>query len=62
MELLKQSKEYRVSTEEEAVALIEQVKSSSQGRVDYKSTYKTKKSKGEIIDEWYVVSITEKFE
>lgn len=62
MELLKTTNEYKVATEAEAVDLIENAKQASKGIVTYKTTYKTKKEKGEIVDEWYVVQITEKFD
>lgn len=61
MELLKTTNEYKVDTEPEAVDLIENAKQTSKGIVTYKITYKTKKSKGEIIEEWYVAQITESF-
>lgn len=65
MQLLKRVEEYRVSTEEEAVDLINTFKSrQAEGGYEVtKSGYalKTKKSKGEIIDSWYVVSITMNF-
>lgn len=61
--LLKESYEMKVATEEEAMDLInEERDSSKEGTLDYKTVYKTKKSKGEIIDDWYVVTITRKYE
>lgn len=62
MELLKTTNEYKVATEAEAVDLIENAKQTSKGIVTYKTAYKTKKEKGEVVDEWYVVQITEKFD
>lgn len=56
-ELLKQTFTYKVATEEDAVALIEDEKAKSKGLVTYKTTYKTKTVKGEIVDAWYVVDI-----
>ena len=65
MQLLKRVEEYRVSTEQEAVDLIDSFKEkqSGGGYEVTKSGYvlKTKKAKGEIIDSWYVVSITMNF-
>lgn len=61
MELLKTVNEYKVDTEPEAVDLIENAKQISKGIVTYKITYKTKKVKGEIVEEWYVAQITESF-
>lgn len=57
-ELLKQTFTYKVGTEPEAVALIEKEKAKSHGLVTYKTTYKTKTVKGEIVDSWYVVDVT----
>lgn len=56
--LQKETFVFRVGTEEEAAKLIEEQKEASKGVVSYKADYKTKKSKGEIIDDWYIVSIT----
>jgi hypothetical protein len=65
MQLLKRVEEYRVSTEQEAVELVDSFKESQAGGgyEVIKSGYvlKTKKAKGEIIDSWYVVSITMNF-
>lgn len=58
MELLKQTFTYKVPTEEAAVELIEQEKEKSRGLVTYKTDYKTKKEKGEVVDSWYVVTVT----
>lgn len=57
-ELLKQTFTYKVPTEEDAVALIEDEKAKSRGLVTYKTDFKTKKEKGEVVDSWYVVTIT----
>ena len=61
MRLIKQTDEFVVDTEEEAIALIEKARkdSHSEGYVLGANgyTYKTKKSKGEIIDEAWIVSI-----
>ena len=56
-ELLKQTFTYKVATEEDAVALIEDEKAKSRGLVTYKTTYKTKTVKGEVVDAWYVVDV-----
>lgn len=58
MELLKETFTYRVDTEPEAVALIEREKAKSRGLVTYKTSYKTKKVKGEIVESWYIVDVT----
>jgi hypothetical protein len=57
-DLLKQTFTYKVPTEQDAVALIEDEKSKSRGLVTYKTDFKTKKEKGEVVDSWYVVTIT----
>ena len=65
MKLLKRVEEYRVDAEQDAIDLIDKFKEqqSGGGYEVTKSGYvlKTKKSKGEIIDSWYVVSITMNF-
>ena len=65
MQLIKKVEEYRVETEQEAVALIQEFKNkqATGGYEVIKSGYtmKTKKSKGEVISLWFVVSITMNF-
>ena len=56
--LQKETFVFKVENEEEATQLIEEQKSFSKGVVSYKADYKTKKSKGEVIDDWYIVTIT----
>lgn len=62
MKVLKQTEEYRTDSEEEAIALIEHYRKDAMdngyvlGASGY--TYKTKKAKGEIIDEAWVVKVT----
>lgn len=62
MKLLKQTEEYRTDSEEEAIKVIESYRQDAEekgyvlGANGY--TYKTKKAKGEIIDEAWVVKIT----
>lgn len=56
--LQKETFVFKVDTEAEATALIEEQKQLSKGVVSYKADYKTKMSKGEIIDEWYIVTVT----
>ena len=60
MQLLKEVKEFRVETEEDAIALVQKFKDEQGAYEVIKSGYtmKTKKSKGEVIDTWFVVSIT----
>ena len=59
--LLKNTFVFRVESEDHATQLIEQQKQESEGSVTYKVDRKTKKSKGEIIDEFWVVTITHDF-
>lgn len=64
-QLLKTTDTWRVDTEEEAVGMIEDAKNHQNdgGYMLTKSSYvmKTKKSKGEISDLWYVVSTEKTF-
>lgn len=66
MELLKETKVWRVSNEDKAVELINQYKASSltEAYIITKSGYviKTKKFKGEIVDSWAVVTIEFSYE
>jgi hypothetical protein len=59
--LLKETKEIRVESEEAAMELVEEERQNPKGIVEFKTTQKTKKSKGEIVEEWYVVVITRKY-
>ena len=64
-ELIKRSEEYRVDTEEQATALINQAKD-NEGKEGYELTSytmvkKNKKQKGEIIDEWVVVTLVKQW-
>ena len=53
---------YRVDDEASATSLIEKAKHDSMYELaKYSSVKKGKKQKGEIIDEWYQVSLTKKF-
>ena len=63
--LMKNTEVHRVNNEEEAVQMIERYKNSqiTEGYTLTKSGYvlKTKKSKGEIIDSWAVVTLEKTF-
>lgn len=63
--LLKTTNVYRVDDEEEAIKLIEDYKDkqASEGYLLTKSGYvlKTKKSKGEVIDSWAIVTVEQSF-
>lgn len=65
MQLIKKTEQYRVDTEEQAIALIQDFKDNqaSGGYEITKSGYtmKTKKSKGEIIDLFFLCDITMNF-
>ena len=64
-EILKQTDEIRVDTEEEAKALIESFKekASKEGFeiVSYTSTLKEKKSKNMVVDSYYIVKIIKRW-
>lgn len=66
MELLKETKVWRVADENKAVELINKFKTDSltEAYTITKSGYviKTKKSKGEIVDSWAVVTIEFSYE
>lgn len=61
MEIMKRTDEIKVDTEVEAKALIESFKEKAKEEayeiISYTSTLKEKKSKGEIIDSYYIVKI-----
>lgn len=65
-ELCKKTEEWRVNNEAEAQALIDQAKKDPEGEgyelVSYKMVKKDKKSKGEIIDEWVIVTLVKKWQ
>ena len=63
-ELLKITEEWKVNDEEEAKALIEKAKTEAVNYdlSSYKMVKKDKKSKGEIIDSWVVVTLVKKYE
>ena len=56
--LIKRTDVFRVDTEAEAKAFIEEEKRNSEYEVTkYSSELRTAKAKGEIVDEWYRVTI-----
>lgn len=56
--LVRRTDVYRVDTESEAKAFVEQQKTNSKYEVVKHSTeLRTAKAKGEIVDEWYRVTI-----
>lgn len=60
--LLKSTEEYRVSTQEEATQLIEEAKQES-GYIlqKYGSQHKERKQKGEVIDDYFKVTLVKTF-
>lgn len=64
-ELMKQTDEIKVNDEQEAKALIENFKAKAlEGGyeiISYTSTLKEKKSKGEVIDSYYIVKIVKRW-
>lgn len=64
-ELCKKTEEWRVNNEAEAQALIDQAKRDPEGEgyelVSYKMVKKDKKSKGEVIDSWIIVTLVKQW-
>lgn len=64
-ELIKQTDEITVGTEEEAKALIESFKEKARTEgfeiVSYSTTLKEKKSKGEVIESFYLCKIIKRW-
>lgn len=64
-ELLKQTDEIRVESETQAKNLIEEFKEKAREEgyeiVSYTSTLKEKKSKGDVIDSYYIVKIVKRW-
>ena len=64
-ELQKITEVYRIETENEANSFIEdeRIKANEKGYrlTKVESKFKTKKSKGEIVEEWYIVTIEKNF-
>lgn len=62
MYLIKKVETYRCETEQEADDKIAAVKASGVNVTKSTVTLKTKKSKGEIVDSWYICEITTTYE
>lgn len=65
-QLVRTTDVYKVDTEAEAVSLIQECKD-NQGTegyelTKYESKYRTKKAKGEIVEEWYQVTLQKDFD
>jgi len=57
--LVSTTETYRVDSEAEAQALIQENKNINYGElVKYSSTYRERKQKGEVVDSWYRVILT----
>lgn len=59
--LIETTEVYRVDSEEAAKTVVEQAKKTS-SVVKYNCVYKEKKSKGEVVDSWYKVTITKRWD
>lgn len=60
--LIKTVETYRVASEEEAKQVIEDAKKEGGYFLSkYNSEYKCTKAKGEVVDEWYRVTLTKEF-
>lgn len=60
--LIQTTEVYRVDSETEAKALIEEAKEEDISNLKkYNCEYKNQKAKGEIIQEWYRVTLTKAF-
>lgn len=61
--LIEVTENYRVDSEKEAAALIEEAKQNQRQYAlsKYSSVQKERKQKGEVIDSWFKVSLTKKF-
>jgi hypothetical protein len=60
--LTKTTEQYRCNTEHEAEVILQKAKSDGMYTIEkYSSTVKTKKEKGEIVDEWVLLTITKRF-
>ena len=64
-EILKITEQSRVDTEDEAKSVIAEETETARQKgyrlTKTESKYRTKKSKGEVIEEWYVVTIEKNF-
>ena len=60
--LIKSVETYRVETDTEAAQIIEEAKKDNRySLIKYESVHKEKKQKGEVIDEWYRVTLHKVF-
>ena len=60
--LISTTETYRVASEEDVETLIAEAKNANSYELaKYTREYKEKKSKGEVVDAWYKVTLTKKF-
>lgn len=59
--LIETTEVYRVDSEDEAKVVVENAKKTS-SVVKYNCVYKEKKSKGEVVDSWYRVTIVKRWD
>jgi hypothetical protein len=57
-QLLKQTFVKRADSEQEADNIVYEHKAMNDGEISYKVNHKVKKQKGEVIDEWWEVTVT----
>jgi len=57
MELQKQTFTYKVKDEQEVMGLIANEKAKSKGLVTYKTAFKKRMVKGDIVEFWYIVDV-----
>ena len=62
MNEIKEVHTYEVDSKDAAETKIKEVEATSKGTVTYKLSYKTKKVKGEVIDDWYLIEITQAYD
>ena len=61
--LINVTETYRVDNEDQAARLIEEAKNSHQYTLaKYSCVHKERKQKGEVIDEWYRLTLTKVFD
>ncbi|MBO5179947.1 MAG: hypothetical protein J6B87_06340 [Clostridia bacterium] len=61
--LISVTENYRVDTEQETIAMIQEAKDSNQYTLaKYSSQYKERKQKGEVVDAYWKVSLTKVFD
>jgi hypothetical protein len=60
--LITTTETYRVDSEEQVEAILEEAKNDSNYTLEkYSSTYKERKAQGEVVDYWYRLTLTKAF-